>query len=453
MKLNKSVKVLLASSMLLGAVTAACGDDTANGGGAGAAGDDSRADGDTITGPECERPGESTCTGSASGIVCAEGSTSAVPFFCATGEVCDDGACVGQCEGGATECVGESAMRICADDGREWVTVACSDGTTCQDGQCLLPGGFVCTPGEKRCTDAAANQTCKSDGSGWEDAEECPGDSTCSDGECAGSLCVVDATRCDAAATNWVTGMYDAMFFNGDYPDFEGAAGVVYRCVDGEAWVAEPCADETVCTYTNLSASAIATYHAEVSDAFFETGMFEGPTPPYAPPAAPDIPAGSTAECLAIDCPQLMNSGPEGFLMFGQASTSVCGDVTVEDDEEPWKSVSACAGFPILSPVTTRVETCTNDNICRETGPFSTNCDVVDHDEAFPIDGECYPGELACLDGDTYARCTWNGSGSGWSTSDCPPVGEPAAPGACAASGAFPERTATCDGSPIPEPL
>src|SRR5690606_37511022 len=106
MKIRPQILTLLFATVSTAAFVAACG-SSGNSGSAG-----------NVT-PQCVEPGTSECTDSSSGIVCAEGETTGVAFSCESGEVCEEGACVGQCEPSSTQCLGSLAVRVCTEDGRE----------------------------------------------------------------------------------------------------------------------------------------------------------------------------------------------------------------------------------------------------------------------------------------------------------------------------------------------
>lgn len=459
MKLSRTAFRILGATFIVSSFTAACGDDTAtNDGGAGdrngpdpSSGDDAPAP----TGPTCSEPGGRECTGSASGIVCAEGSTTAFAFTCATGEVCEDGNCVGQCEGGATECVGESVMRICADDGREWVSVACADGTTCQDGACLLPGGLVCTPGEKSCDGPGTTRTCKDDGSGYEEAE-CPADTECTEGGCRGSVCTIGDTKCDDSASEWV---YD-WFEYGSEPNLS----VVYTCVDGSAWVPSPCATDgetsEYCSYNNLNRADVAAFEAAVAgyslayqdweNAWEDYYLNEGPQPSDQPPPAPTfgVPEAATAECVQTDCGDWFWGETSYFIEYTADERRGCGD---SDDEAPaYAGWTTCVGFPPYQAPDFVEQSCGDSAICTTNyngETWTTACEGLTPDADAPLSGDCYPGESVCTGPSSYQYCYYDGDGSYWSgeSSTCP--GE--VPTACADSSTFPSREASCGGTPV----
>lgn len=468
MKLTRTALGILGATFIAASFTAACGDSSANNdGGAGSRNGPDSSSGDddpTPTGPECSEPGGRECLGSASGIVCAEGSTAAVTFTCAQGEVCEDGDCVGQCEGGATECVGDSAMRICAADGREWVNVACADGTTCQDGQCLLPGGLVCTPGEKSCDGASTTVTCKEDGSGYEETE-CPADTECADGGCRGSVCTIGDTKCDDSASNWI---YDWFENNGQMPNLS----VVYTCVDGSAWVPSPCPSDSeaqsYCSYTDMNPADVAAiqastvawananwrYEDQYYDWLDDGGSESGYPEPQLPPAPLfEVPDSASAECVEFECGQAewQYTYLHELVSLAPEERRDCGHPTEEVD--PWTQFSSCEGLPPYAPLTIESQECGDEAICEtfySGESYTAACFGLTPDET-ALEGDCYPGESVCTGDTTYQYCYWDGEGSGsyWSgeSSTCP--GE--VPSACTGSGTFPEREAACGGTPVSE--
>ncbi len=426
MKISKRLAQLFAVTSAVAGLTAACGgtddqvDDNGNGGAGGA---DAPA---TPTGPQCDEPGGSQCTGSASGLVCPTGSTNAVEFTCATGEECKDGECVGQCEAGATECVADSVARVCAADGRSWVNVQCQEGETCVDGACGLKGGLVCVPGTRECVDGENSRSCKPDGSGWDEVE-CPGDTACSDGACRGTVCEVGATRCDETTLDIPSAIVTSgVFESGGQPNF----GVVYRCVDGESWEIEPCASdedaERACAYTGVSAATVSKYRADVNSWFaaFLTAMNNDGTPPPAP-VPPALPAGAKAECVEVACDW------EATVFEGPAGARYCGS---DSEEEPsYLSFTQCDGFlPYSGTKLTNYE-CPTGTACgyQQRGCYPTNC---------------YPNERECNGDTAYGTCSFNydypSSSNFQGATSC--QGE--TPSACANVGSAPERDVTCGG-------
>lgn len=460
MKLSKRAAILLACSALLSVNFVGCkGDDDetndTGGDGDGDTGDGDTGDGDTGDGDtgdgdaavppspyQCDEPGEAQCTGSASGVVCPDGSTDGMPFTCAQGEECVDGACQGICDPGATECVGGSVQRVCTADGRSWVNIPCQAGDVCEDGACGLPGGLVCVPGSQDC-DGNTARTCKDDGSGY-DEMACPGATTCEDGACEGSVCTVGATRCDPETT-WGRDQ----LFEGNELEF---SSLLQTCVDGESWVTTACAvdDETreVCTYTNFDRVAAAKYKAEVAqwydvllveaniDSSFENLAEHGMT--Y--PALPEVPKGAKAACVALPDDTTCDDEFEAFFE-SPSDTRECADTDGIGDEEPfeyWKGYQDCVGLPPFAPLEVKVHECSGLTGCLGGEP-ELGCQAVD----------CLPGETMCSsDSDTeYGTCVYEPNGASFtffeSCPDDPGMGG-VAPAMCTDGGTVPTRSVTC---------
>ncbi len=381
---------------------------------AGCSGDDSGSTTNNIYGTagagsaaDCDEPGGSYCNSSGSGVVCAEGSTSGVPFTCASGEVCADGACVGQCEAGATECVGADAYRICSADGKQWVPVACQPGQKCEDGACV----DTCEEGETACKDGGTQQVC--DGGKWKDVE-CPADTACSDGACAGN-CTVGQTKCDPSA-DFLTAL-----FGGDGLNL----GVVWTCTDGTKWEIEPCADGEYCTYSGVDAGEVERYRQGIKLFFMSEGQTEMP-------AAPTVPANSKASCTANPCPtsffETFEENPFDFFE-SPAGVRLCGDpAKVEDENYDWYgSVAECSGLPPYAPLKLNVTECPGDLQCA---PLSAQTGCAKH--------ECAVGETTCQGSNMYYCDSVNLSlyNNGSCTYGCTETGD------------FGERTAVCNDPP-----
>ncbi len=472
MKLDKKAALLLACTFACTSTFVACGgDDTEpSGDGDGQQGGDgdsdsgggapSRGDGDANTssgdgdsegdggngdsgdsgdgmssppsGPQCDEPGGAQCTGTASGLVCPEGSTDAVDFTCAVGDVCRDGACVGQCEPGETECVGGSVQRVCTADGRSWVNIPCQNGDVCEDGACGMEGGLVCVPGEKDCA-GNTTRTCKDDGSGW-DEEDCPGATECRDGLCAGSVCTVGATKCD-----------DSTHFSGTM--FEGAEpnySVILRCVDGERWVTEACPSDddtySICVYDGVDRAEAARYRDEVNEWVF-TNLIANDTNFGLFPEAPKLPENTSARC--VEAPQDRECDWRTAFFETPAMTRDCTDL--DDPEEGnavWKGYTECRGLPPYAPLELTETECSGSTVCSLE---SRGC----------VPSECVPEDETCGDGESapessFGVCFYEGTEAHWVYSSCPAVDEE--PGVCTTQGTAPARTALCNGEPANVP-
>lgn len=339
----------------------------------------------------CPEAGQSYCNSSASGVVCAEGSTRGVEFVCAQGEVCEEGACVGQCEADATECVGEQAYRRCSSDGRQWVPVACQASERCEDGACVeieVPPE-PCAEGAVRCDNDGTRQVCE-DGS-WED-ESCPSGTECTDGACVG-VCTVGETRCDPSTHN----LADALF-GATEPNFN----VLWTCKDGLEWTVEPCAQDALCTYSGLDPAEVDAYRRDLTD--FMLGMYlfeasEGMTGVPQRPDSPTIPQGTQASCVPDACAEAGEffeyTFVENPLAFFESPAGVrqCG--SPEDDEEtpPYGKLTECRGLPPYEPMQLGTVVCDGGTACAPD---------------LPQDGcreyECAAEETAC-DGDSVVSC------------------------------------------------
>jgi hypothetical protein len=433
MKITKRILSLLLPGMAAASLLVACSDDDSGGSSNNNGGNDQGAAGaPTViveTGFECPAPGESFCNGSASGIVCAKGSTNGVPFTCAQGEVCDDGTCVGQCEAKATECVGKQAYRICSDDGKQWVPVACQPGEECVDGACESTAP-VCAAGEIKC-DGATVQTCKSDGSGWDEAE-CPSGTECTDGGACVGVCTVGETRCDPTTHDLAL----AMFGSGDILGGEGANyGVLWKCVDGTKWELEACGEGEFCTYSGIDQSEVDRYKSELIAFGMNMIFAEGPyanVPSF--PKPPTIPAGAQASCGADTC-ELQADEPffyadNPFSFFEASGVRQCGAPDDDEESSAHAKLSSCSGLPPYQAFEVTTVECPADTMCAPGYP-ERGCVVP----------RCEPAEETYCSGDYVYYCDsyyleeysqqWCQYG-------------------CAETGTAPERTATCNPPPAP---
>ncbi len=466
MKLSKNITLLFTCSAALLGATAACGSDDEQPIGDGD-GDSNPGDGDGDTGPggtsglnpsdlyqgpQCAKPGGASCTGTASGIACPDGSTNAVEFTCAQGDICADGACVGQCEAGATECVGNSASRICTADGKSWVNVACQAGEICEDGMCGSEDKRVCVPGAQDCGPGGSARTCKEDGSGW-DEEDCPGDTTCNDGMCEGTVCTVGATRCESSTHDFPALFRDQYLFEsgGGEPAFD----TIYRCVDGERWVAEPCPSEddaqTACTYEGLNAAEVARYQGEVRSWMMEfyiaantsEGQADALSNLKTTPVTPSIPPSAKAVCAPVD--EYCGFEGEGLIsqFFESPSQSrECGEWSEEEQDDRWTSFTQCEGMLPYAPRVARNYECSGLTACG-----------LDSPESGCVPVECLPEESICDNEADFSVCDFDEDYPRDSEFDsydsCP---SESTSGVCTDSGTAPGRAALCDGESI-EPI
>lgn len=367
MKITKQVLALMAPALAAGSLFMGCGGgDTVQ----------------TVNNITCPEPGGSYCNGSGSGVVCAEGSRNGVAFSCAQGEVCEDGACVGQCEANATECVGEQAYRTCSADGKQWVPVACQAQERCVDGACVE----VCEEGEVRCKDGKTQEVC-SDGA-WE-AAKCPSGTACVDGACTGE-CTVGETRCDASTHDLATSFFSFNKMN---------LGVLWTCKDGKTWTVEPCGDGKLCSYSGIDPAEVDRYHAKIADLIILSLQDGSDDPPARPwPEPPEIPRSATASCVEDPCPADFFMGsfveypmwyllsPRGFRQCGLASDS---------EVSPYEAFSECTGLPPFAPLRLNEVSCSEGLMCAPERP-ALGCQVPACDR---------PGETYC-EGNALTTCS-----------------------------------------------
>lgn len=416
----------------------ACGDnnsntdDDANGGAGG--------EGPNIA--DCTRPGQSWCVDATSGLTCPEGISEAVEFTCDDGDVCNDGECVGECEVGATECDGEDAQRVCTTDGT-WATVACQAGQNCHDGSC----GLVCVPGMKSCKDDGTSRTCKEDGSGWDEVD-CPGESTCSDGACRGSVCIVGAKKCADEVLDLPRYFLenDPYFYYPNVIDPEPALDVIYTCTDGEQWEESPCpSDEdtrSLCAYSDVQPSVVSAYRAQVNLWFADWMNADNESELPEPPDAPELSEFAQAECVVEACTW------ETAAIYSPSASRQCGTEYrpgwMEMPEGVWGAVSKCEGFFPYAPTKLVTTACEGTTACIEDGG---GC----------VEVECLPGEARCFSSTEYDYCL--NDFSFYEAASCPVVdsdgqgGASEAPGTCADTGEAPNRSATCEGEAVEEPI
>jgi uncharacterized protein (TIGR03382 family) len=114
---------------------------------------------------------------------------------CPDGTTCTDGACLGTCIDACTigeqRCDGLTGAQSCIENlggcGEWGDVVACEPGRICQDGTCGAACTNTCTPGESRCANAHAAQSCvalSTDCTAWSAPFYCFGDDGCVDGAC-----------------------------------------------------------------------------------------------------------------------------------------------------------------------------------------------------------------------------------------------------------------------------
>ncbi|MSP26299.1 MAG: hypothetical protein EXR75_14315 [Myxococcales bacterium] len=125
---------------------------------------------------------------------------------CATGEVCQAGACATECVGGTTKCQVGDAAPVCVDTALDPshcgdCTTACAAGQVCQAGACVTE----CVGGTTKCEDPNKVELCVDVQSNTAFCGDCmtvcAAGEICSAGKCALS-CVGGTTKCGNACTN-----------------------------------------------------------------------------------------------------------------------------------------------------------------------------------------------------------------------------------------------------------
>lgn len=165
---------------------------------------------------------------------------------CVSGECIEGTACQDQCAGGARECAGSAVYRICGnydeDDCTEWSDfVSCPGNQTCSGGECLWTCADECAPGDRRCSpEENAYQLCDDHDLDpcfeWSYPWPCFGGQTCSDGECQDDCtheCIAGQKACGLDSSVLVCGQFD---FD---PCTDWSSPV--HCDDGEACVSGSC--------------------------------------------------------------------------------------------------------------------------------------------------------------------------------------------------------------------
>ncbi len=194
MNLLVTTRRLALASLVLLVVAVACSDpddgdatdDNANTTPGGDNGGSSNGDGAYCT------PGEMRCDGVDNIETCDDDGDGWSGEPCPAGERCnaDTAACSEEiCSGGEFDaCTDDGLARHCNASGTDLVDVDCPGNTDCSDGQCAET---ECTPGTSRCGSAHSLETC-SDAGVWVAADHCPFGTECFDGECE-ELCEISS--------------------------------------------------------------------------------------------------------------------------------------------------------------------------------------------------------------------------------------------------------------------
>ena len=104
------------------------------------------------------------------------------PLKCNQGWCSEPATCTAKTVDG---CSGYDTRKVCSDDGKAWLPLPCLNGELCVEGVCKKT---VCAPGQKICDGKSKVQTCKADGSGFEQSKDCKSGAYCLGGTCVG-LC------------------------------------------------------------------------------------------------------------------------------------------------------------------------------------------------------------------------------------------------------------------------
>ena len=138
---------------------------------------------------QCEN-GKRTCV-SQNEVAECQGGMWVVVAICPANYMCSQSKCVqlADCEPGFIDgCYSLNELKVCNQDGTAFVPELCPGEEKCVEGACSL---LNCFPGQSQCLDSGTKQTCKGDGSGWNDPEPCPDGLNCVGGKCL-SQCLTD---------------------------------------------------------------------------------------------------------------------------------------------------------------------------------------------------------------------------------------------------------------------
>ncbi len=200
------------------------------------------------------------------------------------------------CTPGVLGCAGPMTASVCNDEGSAYDTTPCESGLTCwpDSGTCKLPN---CDPGARECRGVDSFRVCGEYGIQWGDTLECPTDTVCIDGECAG--CPVGAVECLSSLTYrecgadgvWAEELAcgeDKGCASDECCNFTGACNgdgeAVALCITDDGTVLQdettPCAQGTQC-YNGTCVSCIPGTTQCSGDAYQEclpSGLEFGPT-------------------------------------------------------------------------------------------------------------------------------------------------------------------------------
>lgn len=196
--------------------------------------------------------GEKACINGHVPKVCITGQWKAADS-CLESEACLDGTCIqltDACTPGKTKCDGYATQVTCSADGKSWQPKKCPGKQQCADGLCR---DVVCTPLINECTGANLFHTCKSDGSGFEEAVSCKSGAMCLGGKCL-SLCETNIKiSSNVGCEYWSVDLdsYHDPFGGGTTPDFIPNSMVVFNPGIYDAnvkfTIAATCPDGSLC--------------------------------------------------------------------------------------------------------------------------------------------------------------------------------------------------------------
>ncbi len=140
---------------------------------------------DGVTGPCTD--GQRGCKSAKWAAVCVGGEWK-LDDICNAPKQCVEGFCTvpATCKPGENGgCDGYDTRSVCAKSGKAWLPIPCPTGELCVQGVCKKT---ACVPGVKVCDGQQYIKTCKADGSGYGEKENCTTGAYCLGGKCV-SLC------------------------------------------------------------------------------------------------------------------------------------------------------------------------------------------------------------------------------------------------------------------------